>query len=216
MEQQRKKKKKKFLPKPPRCGIDWVNQPLFSFYWQHQCHLWVLVPWPGIEPRPSAVKAQSPSHRTAGELSGLLIVIAAFLIPKGFFPLFLSFIFKHSCPLSNSPLLSTSIFTRVPIASGWKSEPICGTIALQGSFSLKFIFKFTQDYLRKYIHIFWCQNMYVPARVLTFSNAIGFSCQSYRVRQGIRLYSESPLTQKMANECLKTTILLRSGCQVLL
>ena len=36
------------------------------------------------------MKAQSPSHRTAGELSGLFIVIAVFLIPKGFCHLFSS------------------------------------------------------------------------------------------------------------------------------
>ena len=42
---------------------------LFFFLILWLCHVacGILVPWPGIEPRPSAVKAQSPNHWTTRE-----------------------------------------------------------------------------------------------------------------------------------------------------
>ena len=35
------------------------------------CGMWDLVPWPGIEPRPPALEAQSLSHWTTREVPGL-------------------------------------------------------------------------------------------------------------------------------------------------
>ena len=36
------------------------------------------------------------------------------------------------------------------------------------------------------------------------------------LRQGLQLYLESQLTEKIEDYCLKVTILLESGCQVVL
>ena len=36
----------------------------FSFFFFFSCRIWALVPWPGIEPRPPAVEAQSPYRMT--------------------------------------------------------------------------------------------------------------------------------------------------------
>ena len=51
----------------------WYNQELclllffFSSNWSAVQLVGILVPRPGIEPAPSAVKARSPNHRTARE-----------------------------------------------------------------------------------------------------------------------------------------------------
>ena len=37
---------------------------LSLFFWLHHMASRILVPWPAIEPRPSAVKAPSPNHWT--------------------------------------------------------------------------------------------------------------------------------------------------------
>ena len=37
--------------------------------WALGCSIWDLVPWPGIEPGPSALEAQSLSHWTTREVS---------------------------------------------------------------------------------------------------------------------------------------------------
>ena len=39
----------------------------YYFFWPHHAACGILVPRPGVEPRPSAVKAQSPNHWTARE-----------------------------------------------------------------------------------------------------------------------------------------------------
>ena len=39
----------------------------FFFFWLHGMAFAILVSWPGIEPRPTAVKASSPNHWTARE-----------------------------------------------------------------------------------------------------------------------------------------------------
>ena len=38
------------------------------------CFCGILVPWPGIDPAPSAMKARSPNHRTTREFPWWLIV----------------------------------------------------------------------------------------------------------------------------------------------
>ena len=43
-------------------------QRVFFFFWPHHMAFRILVPWPGIEPQPSAVKAPSPNHWTAREV----------------------------------------------------------------------------------------------------------------------------------------------------
>ena len=40
---------------------------ILYFFWPNYAACGILVPQPGIEPRPSAVKAQSPNHWTARE-----------------------------------------------------------------------------------------------------------------------------------------------------
>ena len=43
----------------------------------------ILVPWPGIEPGPSAVKAQSPSHWSAREFPTICLFILSCYSPRG-------------------------------------------------------------------------------------------------------------------------------------
>ena len=45
----------------------WDNFFSFFFFWSHCAACGNLVPWPGIEPGPRAVKAQSPNHWTTRE-----------------------------------------------------------------------------------------------------------------------------------------------------
>ena len=48
---------------------------LFSFFWPYCMACRILALWPGIEPRPSAVKAQSPNHWTTREFPYILFYI---------------------------------------------------------------------------------------------------------------------------------------------
>ena len=41
---------------------------LFGFFWPHRVACRILVPWPGIEPVPPVVEAQSPNHWTSREV----------------------------------------------------------------------------------------------------------------------------------------------------
>ena len=53
---------------PVQCLLHGRTQYFFFFnFWQRQTACGILVPRPGIEPAPSAVKARSPNHRTARE-----------------------------------------------------------------------------------------------------------------------------------------------------
>ena len=54
------------------CPSDWLlffflMFVIYLFIWPCRRACGILVPWPGIEPVPSAVKAQSPNHWTARE-----------------------------------------------------------------------------------------------------------------------------------------------------
>ena len=52
------------------CGMPTLCRYFILFYfliWLHHAACGILVPQPGIEPMPSAVKAQSPNHWTARE-----------------------------------------------------------------------------------------------------------------------------------------------------
>ena len=49
---------------------------LFFWPWLAACGCGILVPQPGIEPRPSAVRAQSPNYWTTRELPIKLILKA--------------------------------------------------------------------------------------------------------------------------------------------
>ena len=42
--------------------------PVFFFFWLLPAAYGILVPQPGMEPGPSAVKTQSPNHWTAREV----------------------------------------------------------------------------------------------------------------------------------------------------
>ena len=55
---------------------------LLFFFWPRHAACGILVPQPGIEPGPSAVKALSPNHWTARELPLLLLNVSAL---HGFF-----------------------------------------------------------------------------------------------------------------------------------
>ena len=48
-----------------RWGLAFFGSKIF--FWLHHAAWGVLVPWPGIEPVPSAVKAWSPNHWTANK-----------------------------------------------------------------------------------------------------------------------------------------------------
>ena len=48
-----------------RWGLAFFRSKIF--FWLHHAACGVLVPWPGIEPVPSAVKAWSPNHWTANK-----------------------------------------------------------------------------------------------------------------------------------------------------
>ena len=50
---------------------------LFIYFWPCSAACGILVPWPGIEPAPSAVKARSPNHWTTRELLHLFILLSS-------------------------------------------------------------------------------------------------------------------------------------------
>ena len=56
------------------CGYEEGLLTMFFFFWLHHSACGILVPQPGIEPRPSAVKAQSPKHWTAREFPNVLFL----------------------------------------------------------------------------------------------------------------------------------------------
>ena len=47
------------------CLYSLILMMSFFFFWQHHTHCGILVPWPGIKPRPWAVRALSPNYWTA-------------------------------------------------------------------------------------------------------------------------------------------------------
>ena len=54
------------FPTPCFSNVFYVVQLYFS--WPHRVACGILVPWPGIKPRPPAVEAQSPNHGIAREV----------------------------------------------------------------------------------------------------------------------------------------------------
>ena len=48
-----------------------LNATIFFFFWPYHKACGILVPQPGIDPRPSPVKARSPNHWTTGEFPKL-------------------------------------------------------------------------------------------------------------------------------------------------
>ena len=51
----------------------------FFFFWLHSTACGIFVPRPGIEPQPSAVKAQSPNHWASREFPGCCTFDPSFL-----------------------------------------------------------------------------------------------------------------------------------------
>ena len=47
----------------------------FFFFWPHCTACGILIPWPGIQPGPMAVKVQSPNHWTAREFPNILFLL---------------------------------------------------------------------------------------------------------------------------------------------
>ena len=66
----------------------------FFFFWPHRAACGILVPQPGIEPRPLAVEAQSPNHWTAGEVPLVSLLICLFFSTSKLLS-FSSFSFKN-------------------------------------------------------------------------------------------------------------------------
>ena len=65
-DQKKKQKQKQILTHDPTLCCLW--ETLFYFIlFGHATACWILVPWPGSEPMPPAVEAQSPNHWTARE-----------------------------------------------------------------------------------------------------------------------------------------------------
>ena len=48
---------------------------LSLFFWLHHTACGILIPWPGIEPGPLAVKAWSPNHGTTRELPPIMFFL---------------------------------------------------------------------------------------------------------------------------------------------
>ena len=61
------------------CLFIWLCWVLVVACWVFSCSMWNLVPWPGIEPGPSAMEAQSLSHWPTREVTVL------FFLSKGHF-----------------------------------------------------------------------------------------------------------------------------------
>ena len=68
-----------------------LSEPLSSlfskfnliFFWLHLEACGILIPWPGIKPRPLAVREQNPNHRTAREFPCLFFKICRMSLPGG-------------------------------------------------------------------------------------------------------------------------------------
>ena len=70
------------LPWTPLLGTK-SHFPFFSFFiLLHHTACGILVPWPGFEPGPSAVKAQSPSHWSAREFATICLFTLSYS-PRG-------------------------------------------------------------------------------------------------------------------------------------
>ena len=50
---------------PRRLPTTWYH--FFFFFWLHHAACGILIPQPGVEPGPSAVRARSPNHWIARE-----------------------------------------------------------------------------------------------------------------------------------------------------
>ena len=57
---------------------EWMNHLGFLFFWLRLTACGILVPWPGIELRPPAVKAPRPNHWTARKLPHLGFLCPSF------------------------------------------------------------------------------------------------------------------------------------------
>ena len=88
----------------------------------------ILVPWPGIEPGPLAVKTQSPNHWTTSSVQFSCSVVSSSLRPHGLqharplCPSPTPRVYPYSCPLSQwcHPIISSSI---IPFSSCLHSFP---------------------------------------------------------------------------------------------
>ena len=110
---------------PHRCVPLWNALISFSFFCPHGEACRILVPWSGIEPRPSAMRTQSPNHCTTRE------VPLMFLFLHLLFKWHLSSTISHlqhliqhlvhsSCINSSAPLLCKS---RVGEPVPWSPDP---------------------------------------------------------------------------------------------
>ena len=66
----------------PKGGLWSFRDHLFFFFWPRCAAYGILVPRPGIEPRPSAVRARSPNHWTAREFPRPSLLSSSHLLPQ--------------------------------------------------------------------------------------------------------------------------------------
>ena len=69
----------------------------FFIFWLHCTACGILVLWPGIEHRPSAVRAQSPNHWTAREFPMPFIYLFIYFFKELFIYLFLAVLGLRFC-----------------------------------------------------------------------------------------------------------------------
>ena len=85
----------------------------FFLFWPHGEPCRILVPWPGIEPRPSAMRTQSPNHCTTTEVP-LMFLFLHLLVKRhvsstiGHLQRLIQCLVHSCCINSSAPLLSKS------------------------------------------------------------------------------------------------------------
>ena len=120
------------LPLAPRNTYRTAHQtyPLLFFFLTTQWAFRILVPWPGIEPVPPTVEAQSPNHWTTGE------------VPKPTLSWQLEpIVFLHSkytCSFFPPPPKASSCFYSPQNDSQWNTES-CSLFSFLLSALLKYI-----------------------------------------------------------------------------
>ena len=100
----------------------------------------ILVPWPGIEPGPLAVKTQSPNHWTTSSVQFSCSVVSSSLRPHGLqharplCPSPTPRVYPYSCPLSQwcHPTISSSV---IPFSSHPQSFPASGSFQVSQLFA---------------------------------------------------------------------------------
>ena len=99
-----------------RSTLSVISILLSSFSWPQGTTCGILVPRAGIEPRPSAVKVQTPNHWTSSEAPSSFIIIETFLIAHR-----TGYVGEHSVLLHLVPMQLLCILTRQHSAPKWQT-----------------------------------------------------------------------------------------------